>query len=235
MRHAATGEPADRERESAGRPAFSRILLVVLLTVLVLLGLRGAALAPHWDGPWHTDGTAVGVALELVLAVLLAATLIRGRRAARQPGQQAGAVTRLRGWLRFLLSAGMIAVAVILLINAHLHLFTRRPPLRSQPPAGLPSARPTGAPGVSHLPPGGPAASMAPLLYGLLIVVFVAVLALSLRWALRKRPPLPGLPPGDIGDDAADLQEAVTSGRAGATAPSPGGFSLRGTGAWGGT
>jgi hypothetical protein len=90
MRHAATGEPADRERESAGRPAFSRILLVVLLTVLVLLGLRGAALAPHWDGPWHTDGTAVGVALELVLAVLLAATLIRGRRAARQPGQQAG-------------------------------------------------------------------------------------------------------------------------------------------------
>jgi len=55
---------------------------------------------------------------------------------------------------------------------------------------------------------------MAPLLYGLLIVVFVAVLALSLRWALRKRPPLPGLPPGDIGDDAADLREAVTSGRA---------------------
>jgi len=202
--------PADRDAPAA-RPVPSRVLPAVLLAAVVLLGLRGAIAAPRWDGPLHAHGTAVGVAFEAVLAALLTATLVRDRRAARRPGPQQAAVARLRGWLRTLLIAGLIAVAVLLLVDAHLHLFTKRPLPRRPVPRGSPPIRP---PGAAHLPPGAPSGSAAPVLYGLLIAVLVAAAVFGLVWALRQRRPAPVLPPGEVDEDTAGLREAVASGSA---------------------
>src|SRR5579875_3047796 len=104
FRHELTGQPPSRGTPAAGRPAGSRIPLVILLVAVTLIGLRGTLAAPHWDGPLHRDGTAVGAVLAVVLAALLTATLIRGRRAARRP--EPATVTRLRRWLRAALTAG---------------------------------------------------------------------------------------------------------------------------------
>jgi Domain of unknown function (DUF4129) len=210
VRQQVTGEPADRDPGVAGRPATSRVVPVVLLAALVLLGLRAGTAAPRWDGPLHTRGTVVGLVLEAVLAILLAATVVRGRRTARRPGPDAPTVARLQGWLRLTLGGGMAAVAIVLLVNAHLHLFTKRARPRVRPSASRPSIRP----GTPHPVAVGSPAPIAPVLYGLLIAVLVAAVVLGLVWVLRHRRPVVTAPPGAVAEDSTDLQEAVASGRA---------------------
>jgi hypothetical protein len=190
----------------AGRPAASRLLPVVLLAALAIIGLRGAAAVPHWDGPLHSEGTAVGIAFEAVLAVLLAATLIRGHRAPHP----AAPVARLRAWLRLVLGGGLAAVAVLLLLDAHLHLFTqphraRRPPASDLRPT---SPRPPG----SHVTPHTSSIPSAAILYGLLIAVLAAAAVLGLVWVLRHRPPPMGAPRDVAEEDMTGLRNAVASG-----------------------
>jgi hypothetical protein len=181
---------------------------LALLIILGMAGLRGTVTQPHWNGPLRHDVLAVGLALEAVLGVLLVITI--RRRSASLAAQTVNEVAgKLRSVLIFMLSAGMIAVAVLTIIGLHLHLSAH---------AGQPS-------GVTHLPTRKalPLASqhsssfdvpVGLLLNALLILVLLAAIALSIWWSRRFR--LPGLPRKDgglIAEDPEDLREAVESGR----------------------
>jgi Domain of unknown function (DUF4129) len=200
---------------SAARPWITWLPLMTLLILLGLAGLRGVVSQPRWNGPLHRDGLAIGLALEVVLGTLLVITL-RRRSAGNQetavyPAAVNATAVKLRAVLIFVLSTGMIAVAVTVLAGLHLHLFTgtaRRSPTErpvSPPRLRLPSAAP-GRSGTIHIP-------VAALLYTLLVVVLLAGVVISIWWARRFR--VPGGPPADglIAEDSADLREAVESGR----------------------
>jgi hypothetical protein len=151
-----------------------------------------------------------------VLGVLLVITLRRGAAAARaargrpytEADDEPDVAAVLRFVLRWVLGAGMVAIAAVLIANLHLHFFTvpRRPRLRPVPPPRHPQtpgiAR--GGPGL-HIPVG-------PILYGLLVLALVAAVVISVWWAARlRRPAVPERVTGDL--DAEDLREAVESGR----------------------
>src|SRR5512135_2256646 len=89
--------PDGRAREPVpGGPALARLLLAALLIAAVLVGLRGGFTLHGWRGPYRRDAVAVGSGLEVALAVLLVALLVRSR----QPGHDFR-IVRLRGVLRF--------------------------------------------------------------------------------------------------------------------------------------
>ncbi len=201
---------------SAARAWVTWLPLLTLLILLGLAGLRGVVSQPRWNGPLHRDGLAIGLALEVVLGTLLVITLRRrsvgNQESAVHPAAVSATAVKLRAVLIFVLSTGMIAVAVTVLAGLHLHLFTgiaRRSPTEERPGSPprlrLPSAVP-GRSGTIHIP-------VAALLYTLLVVVLLAGVAISIWWIRRFR--LPGGPPADglIAEDSADLREAVESGR----------------------
>jgi uncharacterized protein DUF4129 len=195
------------------------VLPLTLLIILGLTGLRGAVTKPRWDGPLQHDGVIIGLALEVVLGVLL---VITARRRAAS-GQTVNAATvnaatvnavavKLRGVLLFVLGAGMVAVAVTIIVGLHLHLFNGRPtPLRAHSrPKPIPSLSPPA------LATQGPSTFRFPLtavLYGLIVLVLVAAVVLSIWWARRFRPSGERRDDGFIAEDPEDLREAVESGR----------------------
>jgi uncharacterized protein DUF4129 len=197
------------------RQQLARLLPLALLVVLAFAGLRGAVHAPRWNGPFRAQGVAIGIALEVVLGVLLVITLRRDRAerraAAMRPYSAAdgevGVPAALRFALKWLLGAGMAAIAAVLISNLHLHFFIKPHPLPFRP-ASVPRRRPTVPQRqlpTYHFPVG-------PVLYGLLVFVIVAAVAISLWWAARQlRPALPAAPAGEA--DAEELREAVESGR----------------------
>ena len=196
------------------RQQLARLLPLALLVVLAIVGLRGAVPAPRWNGPLRAQGVAIGIALEVVLGVLLVITLRRDRAArhaaATRPYSEAddeiGVPAALRFALKWLLGGGMVAVAAVLISNLHLHFFIKpqhpRPVTLPARPALLPKLHKASAP--LHIP-------LGPILYGLLVFVIVAAVAISLWWAARLRPALPRLLPDAA--DADELREAVESGR----------------------
>jgi hypothetical protein len=203
------------------RPALAeqwlvRLLPLMLLIILGLAGLRGAVATPRWNGPLHRDGLVIGLVLEVVLGALLVITL--WRRSAGVDAQRAGVTAvsavavKLRGVLIFVLTAGMIAVAVAMFFGLGLHLFT---PKFTKPAIRHPATAP---PKVTVPPPGSAHGAtfhipVAALLYAVLVVVLLAGVVLSIWWARRLRPP--GGPREDdfIAEDSVDLREAVESGR----------------------
>jgi hypothetical protein len=198
------------------RQQLARLLPLALLVVLAIVGLRGVVPAPRWNGPLRAEGVAIGIALEVVLGVLLVITLRRDRAerqaAAARPFSEADDEIAVPAALRFalkcLLGGGMVAVAAVLISNLHLHFLTR--PQRPRPvslPTGsvlLPKLHKASAP--VHIP-------LGPILYGLLVLVLVAAVAISLWWAARLRHlALPTqLPAAEM--DAEELREAVELGR----------------------
>jgi hypothetical protein len=97
------------------RPYWPPVLTLALLIILGLAGLRGAVAGPHWNGPLWRDRTAIGVALEVILGILLVITI--RRRAVAWPARgavagQAGpdnmVAVKLRAVLIVVLGAGMI-------------------------------------------------------------------------------------------------------------------------------
>ena len=177
------------------RQQLARLLPLALLVVLAIVGLRGAVRAPRWDGPLHAEGVAIGIALEVVLGVLLVITVRRDRAerhaAATRPYSEAdneiGVPAALRFALKWLLGGGMVAVAAVLISNLHLHFFIKPHPLPVRP-APIPPRRiavPRAPEAAYHFP-------LGPILYGLLVFVIVAAVAISLWWAARQvRPALP--------------------------------------------
>jgi uncharacterized membrane protein YdfJ with MMPL/SSD domain len=184
-----------------------RLLPLALLIVLGLAGLRGAVGTPRWDGPLHRDGVAVGLALEAVFAVLAVLTLRRHRSA-----HQELVARKLRATLSFALGAGAAAVAAVTLLGLNTHLFNRRgTPTFPHPP--LPT-RFQGRPPPAHRAPPAPFHfPLAALLYTLLVLLLLAGIAVSIRWARRLRPIVPARDDALIVEDSGDLREAVESGR----------------------
>jgi Domain of unknown function (DUF4129) len=200
------------------RQQIARLLPLVLLVILIVAGLRGQASDPGWNGPLRADGVPIGLALEVILAALLIVTLRRdaaARRAAeRRPytGEVADIEpsAALRFTLKWLLGAGLITVAVILITDLHLHFLGKPPPSKLSAPLTGKLKKPTlppqsGGGSTLHIP-------WAPILYGLLVVALVAAVAISIWWSSRLRRPAPPLVIEDVG--AEELREAVESGRA---------------------
>jgi hypothetical protein len=165
---------------AAGQARATRLVLAALLIALVLAGLRGHIRLHDQAGPYQGDGIVVGVMLEAVLAGLLIALLIRGRRAPAE----AVLAARLRTGLRPVLITGLIVIPLTLLVAAPLRTHPRlqrlpggsRPTLRPR----LPSARPA---------PHGSVAIHVPLpavLYALLIIALIAGTA-ACAVLLRRR------------------------------------------------
>jgi hypothetical protein len=123
------------------------LLPLTLLIIVGLAGLRGGMAAPKWDGPMVRDELAVGLAVEIVFAILIAIALLRTESGGKEP-----VAVKLRGVLIFVLAAGMVAVAVVTLVGLHLHLFS---PKRTKLPT-LPKASPVP---VKSLPTGSPGSS----------------------------------------------------------------------------
>jgi hypothetical protein len=201
------------------RQQIARLLPLVLLVILVVAGLRGEVSAPRWNGPLKADGVAIGLALEVILAALLTVTLRRdvaARRAAeRRPytGEDVDIEpsAALRFTLKWLLGACMVAVAVVLISDLHLHFLTKgKPSLPTAPFKGKlktppPLPQPHGGGWTVHIP-------WAPILYGLLVIALVAAVVISIWWSNRLRQAAAPLVIEDPG--AEELREAVESGRA---------------------
>src|SRR5450432_2135590 len=114
------GTPGGEGRAATGPGWLVRVLPLTLLIILGLAGLRGAVAPPRWDGPWQQDGLVIGLALELVLAVLLVITMRRRAawaRAALAGGPVNSVSAKLRAVLIFVLSTGIVAVAVTTIIG----------------------------------------------------------------------------------------------------------------------
>ncbi len=188
-------------------PALARLLLTALLIAGVLVGLRGGFALHGWRGPYHRDGIAVGVGLEVVLAGLLVALLIRGR----QPSDDFR-VVRLRGVLRFALLTGLVAIPAVLLLAVPLHPHAPpAQPLPSQP-------QPTAPPSLTRLPrPGPPFRLPLPdVLYALLVLALIGGIAVCVVLLRRRQPGHDVLPPDEASlaeGQRGDLQDAVSSGR----------------------
>jgi hypothetical protein len=202
------------------RQQIARLLPLVLLVVLVAAGLRGVVPAPRWNGPLKGDGIAIGIAVEVVFAVLLVA--VRRREAAAR--KAAGVLSynpatmadsdieppqALRFTLTWLLVGCLAAVAVVLLTNVHLHFLARPAKLPAQPGHLKGTPRP--------IPPGGGSTfsfhvPWGPILYTLLVIAIVAAVVVSIWWSSRLRSPAPPLVIEDV--SAQELADAVAQGRA---------------------
>jgi hypothetical protein len=193
-----------------GQDWLLRLLPLALLIMVGLAGLRGAAGTLRWNGPLHDDVLGVGAVLEVLIVTMLVILLRRRRKAGNEQSQEATAV-KLRGVLLFVLSAGAIAAAVLVVVGLHLHAFSHAPrpaPVGTPGPRRTPSLRPPRrAPGFAlHI-------SLTALLYALLIAVLLAGVAVSIWWARRLRPPIAARDDDFIAEDPERLREAVESGR----------------------
>ena len=200
------------------RQQIARLLPLVLLIVLVIAGLRGVVPAPRWNGPLKAYGLAIGIVLEVVFGALL--LVVRSREAAARRAASARPYDRadeekdveppqaLRFTLRYVLSACMIGVAIVIITDLHLHFFANsRLPKQSVPKVSHPPKPPPGGGGG-----GGIQIPLGPILYGLLIVVIVAAVVVSIWWSTRLRRPAVPLVIEDVSTE--ELREAVQEGRA---------------------
>jgi hypothetical protein len=197
--------PSEAGPAASGYP--SRLVPVALLVVLILIGLRGGTPRLAWQGPLHREAEIIGIVLEVVFGALLVIVFIRGR------GEGSEAARKLRTGLQAILGAGMVALAVALLVNAHLHLSVKYQPRKVIP-------APTCAPKQAHCAPhqvkgAGGGLDIRWVLYLLLIIVIIAVVIVALRpsWLRpgRGRAPVPAAP---IATDAQSLREAISEGAA---------------------
>jgi Domain of unknown function (DUF4129) len=199
------------------RQRIGRLLPLVLLVVLVIVGLRGAVAAPRWNGPLKSDGVPIGLAVEVAFCALLVVTLRRdaaARRAAERlpytgADPEIEGPVALRWVLKYGLGASMIAVAVVLISNLHLHYFGK--PRSARPPLAPTRPKIPPRPGTSHAGGWTLHIPWGPILYGLLVLVLVAAVVISIWWSTRLRRPAPPLPIADLSAD--ELRAAVESGR----------------------
>jgi Domain of unknown function (DUF4129) len=197
----AEGRPEASPPAGQSRQQLARVVLAVLLVVAVVAGLRGEVRPLSFRSLPRSHEAAVGLALEAVLAVLMAALVIRRRRAP----DAALLVLRLRGLIGAALAIGLIGIPVLLLLanlpkphgQRHPNPFLRPGHARRLPKAGPPL----------HLPIGG-------ILTALLIIAIVAAIVVCVivlrRWTGYAAKAV--LEPDY--DYEEKLREAVESGRA---------------------
>jgi hypothetical protein len=196
------------ERQTQDRLSWSaryaRPVLAGLLLIVVLAGIRAARPGDTGTGPWHGHVLPLVVALELVLAALLIALWLIGRRRP-EPGYPAGI---LRAGLFRTIPIGMVAVAILAGLS-HLQL---RPSHHTQPapltapkhklttPRGLESAAAQNTGTVTYF------------LYALLALLLLAAIVACVVILLRR---VPAGSAGDVllPDDDETLREAIESGR----------------------
>jgi hypothetical protein len=207
---AASPGPAARAAQAAAASGLTaRVALAALLIAVVLAGIGAAIPHTDWaDGPGHRQGTAVGVGLEVVFAVLLLAAE-RHRRRVPAVGQPAAG---LRGVVRVGLIGGLVAIPVLILINAA-GKFKIRPP--------RPITQPRHRIRLGHLgsPNSGPGFDLALVLYAVIAALLLAAIVTCLILIWRRWPGFRGQAwedADDIVDDEAQeqLREAVRSGQA---------------------
>jgi hypothetical protein len=197
-------------------PAQDWVLRVIPLTLLIILamaGLRGAVAEPKWTGSHRTD-VAIGIVLFVVFAILFGIIMARRRAALRTAGGSEEGMdppAKLRVALMFILFSAMAADVIAVLYGLHLKLPKPKPRRNA---LGVESATPPPMK-TGHLTGPGRAASfpLADVLWGLLVVLLIAVVVLTLRW-LAHQTPVHEMGEDDvIAEDSADLREAVESGR----------------------
>jgi len=220
---------ADAGHRPGSAPRWPMLVLAVAALIIVgLAGLRGQVTGPAWDGPLHGDPVAVGLALEIVLGIMLAITVRRLATRARtgrvNPGPASAVAVKLRRVLVVALGAGMIAVAVIIPVGVHQHLFSG--PAGGQPgqaaraaPSPRTAAPRTAAPGRRsgfhlfsvHLHLG----LTTDLLYALVALVFLGGVVLRVWWVRQYRPSrmTRAYRYKYLVPDSQDLLEVVESGR----------------------
>jgi hypothetical protein len=198
------------------RQQIVRLLPLVLLIVLVIAGLRGVVPAPRWNGPLKAYGLTIGIVVEVIFGVLLFAVRAREVAAARvaeaqpyNPEQQdVEPPQALRFTLKWVLAMSMVAVAVAIIADLHLHFFSAAKPPTEPIPKLKPPTRPpltSGGGSSFHIP-------LGPILYALLIVAIVAAVVVSIWWSTRLRRPAAPLVIEDVSTE--ELREAVNEGRA---------------------
>jgi hypothetical protein len=201
------------------RQQIARLLPLAVLVLLAAVGLRGGITGLGWNGPLRAYGPVIGLALEVILGTLLGYTYYRDRvTAGWSPADDddRDVARSLRFLLRLLLYAAMLAIAVLELVNLHLHLFSRRgQPVKLPVPFG---GRPHGPKSPLGRGAGGAFrlhVALGPILYSLLVLALLAALVFSIWLARRvRRAALPGAVADDLTEDPAELLEAVASGRA---------------------
>jgi hypothetical protein len=185
----------------------ARLALFILLTLLVAVGLHGRAPQPPWDSRSNVQDAQVVGALGAVGAVLLVALAVRSHRA--PPDQLLAA--RLRTALRYVLGAGMSALAVAFVL---LVVDIRLPPARPGRGSGAPPrehvghlSSPTTSVARSHFP-------LSEIVYGLAAALLVAAIAAVALRALRPRPRQPAPEPEPPAQEyGGALQEALLWGK----------------------
>jgi hypothetical protein len=196
--------------DRSGRPgdiqAWVRPALAAGLLALVAVGLRNRVPAPSLDGPFHHRGLLIGLLLEAVLAGLMAALMVRNRRAPRD----ALPAAQLRKVLTYVVGAGLVAIPAAYVLSRHVR--PRRP--RSTTPAKMKGYR-------LHLPPPSHYTAgwfiviviLGALIAAALVYLIVAVLIRGRIW-LGFRRGAAGTPI-DLAEpeEESDLLEAVESGR----------------------
>ena len=196
----------DRSRRRRDVQAWARPALAAGLLALAAAGFRNTVPAPSLDGPFRHDGLLIGLLLEAVLAGLLAALLVRNRRAPRD----ALLAARLRKLLTYAVGAGLVAIPAAYLLSRH---------VRPLQPRSITPLRATGP--RFHLPPPGHLWAgwliveiiVGALIAAALVYFILAVLIRGRFWLGFRR--------GTAGtaielaeqDDESDLREAVDSGR----------------------
>lgn len=201
----ASGQPQAGDQGRAARIALAAVLLCVAAA-----GVRAVVPVASWTaGPWRRHGLVVGIVLEAVLLVLLAAVEVRRRRHPHS-GQPAD---RLRALLRVVLLAAVISIPVLVLINSAGKLPPphARPHLpRLRPGFHLGTARPhAGSSGGGHT-------DLTLIAYIALLVVLLAAVAGFIVWLRRRaaRQPWDITDPGEDEESAGQLRAAVASGQA---------------------
>jgi hypothetical protein len=198
------------------RQQIARLLPLGLLVVLVIAGLRGAEPGPGWNGPLRAYGIPIGIALEVLCGVLLIMVRVReraARRAAeRRPytgeARDIEPQDALRYTLRYVLGLCMVAIAVVLVTDLHLHFFAKP---SSKPPPPLKFKLPSAPPHQGGAAGSGFQIPLGPILYGLLVVALVAAVAITIWWSTRLRRPAAPLVIEDVSTE--ELREAVAEGR----------------------
>jgi hypothetical protein len=189
-----------------------RILPPALLLVLVMAGLRGAVGSPRFTGPYHQYGVGIGTGLAVVLTALLTVTGIRHAKARPADGyQDLDTAAKLRAVLMVLLSGGIVADVVAILVGLHLHLFKPSKKVLRLGGGGGGGSRPPGRASPSY---GWVSVVGQVFGYVLLTVVVLGIIFAIVRWARMQQPPAkPGLD-GEVAADTEEaLREAVEQGR----------------------